>query len=116
MATPGKAVRLELVKDCESLQADGTDVMQMEAVLLDAQGNPAADETLHCQILGDLALLGLENGTPDDLTPYREAYRATREGSLTVYLRAGCTGGNATVRIWSESGIAAETEVKMRKE
>ena len=116
LATPGKAVRLELVKDCESLQADGTDVMQMEAVLLDAQGNPAADETLHCQILGDLALLGLENGTPDDLTPYREAYRATREGSLTVYLRAGCTGGNATVRIWSESGIAAETEVKMRKE
>ncbi len=111
LSTPGRAVAIKLLPDRTALQADGKDVLQMEAVLLDAKGNPAADEKLHCQILGDLKLLGMENGRPDDLTPYSENERETREGTVTAYFRAGITAGSAVIRFWSESGIQAETEI-----
>ena len=114
LMTPGEAVRLIAETDRRTMMADGCDVIQVEVRLEDKDGQLALDETVHCQTLGDLELLGLENGRPDDLTPYSEGYRMTREGTLTVYLRAGETSGKALVHLWTESGLTADIRLALK--
>ena len=114
LATPGRAVSLKLTPDRTVLRADGVSVLQLEAELLDESGRPAKDETLCCQVLGDLQLLGLENGIPDDLTPYREPFRSSREGTLTAYFRAGAVPGIVLIRFRSDSGLQADRKITLR--
>ena len=109
LSTPGKACSLKWV--CAGPE-QGDDVIQLEAVLLDKDGQPAQDEVIRCQVLGDLEILGMENGIPDDLTPYTESFRSTREGTLTVYLRKGKTGGKMMVYARTDSGLAAELTLR----
>ena len=54
-----------------------------------------------------MKLLGLENGLPDDLTPYAEPFRRTGEGVLTVYLRKG-KDAPALLHVWTDSGLSAD--------
>ena len=105
LSTPGAAVRLRLRADRTALPADGTQVLQLEAELLDERGRPAEDEAVFCQVLGNLTLLGLENGQPDDLTPYSESFRMTREGTLTAYFRAGSVPGSASVHLRTAQSV-----------
>ncbi len=108
LATPGKAAEIRLtIREPEQTEPEGAEsrVIQVEAELLDAQGNPAADEVLTCQVIGDLELMGLENGTPDDLTPYSENYRKTREGTLTAYFRVGTKRVVPIVHFRGENGL-----------
>ena len=95
------------------LPADGLSVLQAEVLLADAQGNPALDEEIHVQLLGDLKLLGIENGLPDDLTPYTETYRRTKEGRLIVYIRAGSVSGAGLLHLWTASGLTADLSVSV---
>ena len=38
----------------------------------------------------------------------------TREGTLTVYLRAGETSGKALVHLWTESGLTADIRLALK--
>ena len=111
LTTPGKAAELRIAADVTALPADGRTVLQAEVLLADAQGHPALDEEIHVQLLGDLRLLGIENGLPDDLTPYAEAYRLTKEGRLIVYVRAGSVPGAGLIHFWTASGLTADLPV-----
>ena len=113
LATPGPAKRMEAASDADVLRADGRDVIQIEVALRDAAGNPARDETVTAQAEGDLTLLGMENGSPDDLTPYSENSRLTREGTLTVYARAGETPGKVQIHFRTRSGLTADWKGKL---
>ena len=105
LATPGPAKSIRLTP---AGKPEAGDAIQLEAVLLDENDRPAEDEILHCQVLGDMKLLGLENGLPDDLTPYAEPFRRTGEGVLTVYLRKGNSGAPALLHVWTDSGLGAD--------
>lgn len=105
LATPAKACSLKWIRNASQ---PGEDVIQLEAVLLDKDGRPAQDEVIRCQVLGDVEILGMENGLPDDLTPYTERFRTTGEGTLTVYLRKGKSEGKALVYARTDSGLEAE--------
>lgn len=105
LATPAKACSLKWIRNASQ---PGEDVIQLEAVLLDKDGRPAQDEVIRCQVLGDVEILGMENGLPDDLTPYSEHFRTTGEGTLTVYLRKGKSEGKALVYARTDSGLEAE--------
>ena len=87
-------------------------MIQLEAVLLDKDGQPAEDEVIRVQVLGDVKILGMENGLPDDLTPYTERFRTTGEGTLTVYLRKGKSEGKALVYARTDSGLEAELTLR----
>ena len=114
LSTPGPAVRLNIHANRSSLFADGMQVLQLEAELLDARNRPAKDEVIHCQVLGSLTLLGLENGRPDDLTPYSEPFRLSGESTLTAYFRAGTVPGPAVIRFRTDSGLSAERRMILR--
>ena len=90
------------------MAADGTDTVQLTIELLDGKDRPAEDETVYCQVLGNCTLLGLENGRPDDLTPYPEIHRMTREGTLTAYFRGGEIRGEGAVHVWTAAGLQAD--------
>ena len=109
LATPGKACSLKWIRNASQ---PGEDVIQLEAVLLDQDGRPAQDEVIRCQVLGDVEILGMENGLPDDLTPYSEHFRTTGEGTLTVYLRKGKSEGKALVYARTDSGLEAELTLR----
>ena len=113
LCTPRKAERIEIAADRSECPADGLSVLQAEVLLADERGFPALDEVVHAQVLGDLKILGLENGTPDDLTPYAETFRSTREGRLIVYLRAGTVPGKGLLRLWTASGLSADVPLQL---
>ena len=107
LSTAKPAASIALHPDTTNLRADGQDTNQVEITLLDEDGYPALDETVHCQIVGDMHLLGIENGQPDDLTPYAESFRKTLDGRAIAYLRAGRVSGSATLHVWTDSGLCA---------
>ena len=112
LVTPGPAASIVLSPDTARVEADGQSVCQVEIALLDGQGRPALDEEIHCQPVGDCALLGIENGKPDDLTPYSENRRVTLDGRAIAYLRAGRLSGPVYLHVWTASGLRAECEVQ----
>ncbi len=108
LCTTGKAAEIVLTADKAAFKADGLDVIQVEVELRDADGNRTAqDEVIKYQILGDAVILGIENGIPDDLTPYAEKYRSTKQGRAIVYLRAGTLPGDVTLHAYTMSGLNA---------
>ena len=113
LKTPGPAVSMRLLGLPAALAADGEDTAQAEVLLLDAGGRSALDEEIRVQALGDIEILGIENGRPDDLTPYAEKRRLTLEGRAVVYLRAGTCPGGASLVVWTPSGLRAEAKMAL---
>ena len=112
LRTPERACKLEVKADKESLPMDGRSVIQLELSLLDAEGlvTPLQDERVHVQLVGDAELLGMENGKPDDLTPYAESWRSTYQGRAIAYIRAGLKK-ETTVYCWTDSGKQAVVRI-----
>ena len=115
LATPGPAASVALVPDKTVLSADPRDVAHIELRLLDAAGNLAAtdDRVFRVQLLGDADILGLENGKPDDLTPYSEPFRSTHRGRLLIYLRPGRLPGPVLLRVFDRQGLSAQVTLTM---
>ena len=113
LSTLRPAAEIWLTAEAPVLPADGQSVLQVEICLTDANGQPARDETLLCQPVGDITLLGIENGKPDDLTPYAENRRATLDGRAIVYLRAGTCPGKAVLHVHAASGLRSECGVEL---
>ncbi len=106
--TPDKAAEIVLTPNKPTLVADGLDVLQVEVELRDESGRlTPRDENIHYQVWGDAEILGIENGSPVDLTPYTEKHRATKQGRAIVYLRAGTLPGNVTLYAYTLSGLKA---------
>lgn len=91
-----------------------SDVRQYEVYLTDASGVPAVgkDERIHVQVLGDVEILGIENGRPDDLTPYAEKWRETYDGKALIILRLGNKLNTASLHVWTDSGLMCHVDLK----
>ncbi len=90
---PAETVDFDCVRDRHG--DDAVEVIQVEVYLKDGEGRPARDDVVRCQVVGGLELLGMENGIPDDLTPYSAPFRSTLNGRMIVYLRK--TGGDENI-------------------
>ncbi|MCR4906465.1 MAG: DUF4982 domain-containing protein [Clostridiales bacterium] len=85
-------------------------IAQIEVRLLDADGHPASRDTeIRYQVLGCAEILGIENGRPDDLTPYASHTRRTFASRAVVYLRVN---GSASLWAWGEDGMQAKAEIQ----
>ncbi|MGI6200736.1 MAG: sugar-binding domain-containing protein [Christensenellales bacterium] len=110
LTSAGPAASIALTPDSAALPADGQSVWQVEITLLDEEGRVAAssDDWVAVQLVGDGRLLGLENGLPDDLTPYAEPCRRVSQGRLIAYVRAGARPGPIALHAATRAGLRAE--------
>ena len=107
LVTPGAAQRLTLAP--VPLYEAGSDFYQIEISLLGEEGMPTAeDESVRIQLVGDGELMGIENGSPDDLTPYSSNTRRTFMGRAIAYIRAR---DEVTVYAESESGLRETVKI-----
>ena len=106
LSTRGKAASVSLETE-ETVLSEAQPVAQVVVSLRDQEGRLAEDETIFCQLVGDAELLGIENGRPDDLTPYSEVHRDTLDGRAVVYLRVGPTDGPVTLHVRTSSNLRA---------
>ena len=82
LATAGTPARLTLTQ----VSTQAQDLIQIEALLTDADGRPAAaDRDVTFTVEGG-ALRGIENGRLNDLTPYFAAHRQTLCGRLIAFV------------------------------
>ena len=116
LATAGAPASIELRGDTQCLAADAQSIAQVEVRLLDGEGRLAAghDEVIYYQIAGDAGIIGIENGKPDDLTPYAERHRVTLDGRALVYVRAGRLPGPITLRAYTRGGLRAECRIEQK--
>ncbi|MDO4740494.1 MAG: glycoside hydrolase family 2 TIM barrel-domain containing protein, partial [Eubacteriales bacterium] len=115
LATAGPAAQIVLRADRECLPADGRSIAHVELELLDGEGRRTAQEQeVFFRILGDGEILGLENGRPDDLTPYAQRSRETFGGRLLAYVRAGRMAGKLQLHAFTRAGLYAMCEIEQR--
>ncbi len=93
--------------------ADGVSVIQFEVTVRDEFGIPVTDDDIEVTIaVTNGTLLGIENGRPDDLTPYFNPTRHTWRGRLIAYVRVGDRPGIMTVKATADGG-AQDMEVPL---
>ena len=105
LSTPLPAESVDCVCIRDQHGDDAAEVIQVEVYLKDGEGRPALDEVIRCQAVGDLELLGMENGIPDDLTPYSAPFRSTLNSRMIVYLRKTGESGENSLYLKSASGL-----------
>lgn len=115
LKTSGKPARISLTPDRTSLTADGQSVMILDIELLDANGLTAdtVNEPIKLQWLGDVELLGIENGNPADLTPFPSAERPCYRGRAVAYIRAGRRAGDVTLEATTRGGLKERLTFKV---
>ena len=113
LVTAGESAALMMIAKRDPEAAEGEEVVMVQISVLDGEGNrcAAGHEEVHVQVAGQAELLGLENGKPDDLTPYRASYRSAYDGELTAYVRVLKGAENVRIFAWTESGLAGEVEL-----
>ena len=116
LSTPEKTEKISLTADKLTYSDESIDIIQIEVELLDKNNNRAStdDKTIHYQLLGDAAIIGIENGNPSDLTPYSEKSRKTFRGRSIVYIRTGTLHNEITLYAFTDDGI--DTKIKFTKE
>jgi len=87
------------------LDVEPGEIIQIEVSLRDAAGLLVTDDIeLQYALEGDGEIMGIDNGRPDDLTPYYSHTRETYMGQAVVYIRPG--QGASVLRV---SGGGMET-------
>jgi len=104
--TPGELAAIQL-----NIEAD--EIIQVEVSLRDAAGRliTSQDIALQYELVGDGEIMGIDNGRPDDLTPYYSHTRETYRGQAIVYIRPG--EGTSTLRVNAAGGLLAAPTVTL---
>ena len=105
-AAPGVLAEIRLAVEVGGLA-------QVEVSLRDKNGNPIAkDVELQCSLTGEGEIIGIDNGRPDDLTPYYSRTRATFQGKAIVYVRLR---GRAALQVDGPGGVTACVKIQMEE-
>jgi len=96
------------------LEAEAGEIVQVEVSLHDAAGLLITNDIALRFSVDNCEIIGIDNGKPDDLTPYYSHTRATYMGQAIVYIRPG-GGAAGFLRVSGPDGMTASIEI-MSKE
>jgi hypothetical protein len=91
------------------LEAEAGEIVQAEVSLRDAAGLPVTNDIALTFSVEGGEIIGIDNGRPDDLTPYSSLTRETFHGQAVVYIRPD-NGTAGLLRASAASGLT--TSVK----
>ena len=102
--TPGELAEIRL-------DVEPGEIIQIEVSLRDADGRLITSQDIELQyaLTGDGKIMGIDNGRPDDLTPYYAHARETYMGQAIVYIRPG--EGESTLRVNGPDGTEAYANI-----
>jgi beta-galactosidase len=107
--TAGTAAKLQLTADRRVAQANGSDVIVLNAAVLDARGRPVptADNLLRFSASGG-TIIGVGNGNPTSIEPDVASHRKAFNGLAQALLRVGRVPGPVTATV-SSAGLRMAT-------
>ena len=90
-----------------ALQAEAGEIAQAEVSLRDKDGLLIASNDIPLEFTAEgCEIIGVDNGRPDDTTPYRSHTRKTFHGQAIVYLR-----GTGTLTATAPNGLTASLRI-----
>ncbi|MEG1649342.1 MAG: DUF4982 domain-containing protein, partial [Rikenellaceae bacterium] len=108
----GKTARYSIISSTEpyaivattktnTVSCNGTALITIQIV--DKKGNDVmlADNDIHCQIVGNGSLLGLEASNNSDMSDYTDHSQRVFNGKMLAYIKAGKKAGNIKIRFSS---------------
>ena len=109
--TTDKAAKLVIKADREKITADGKDLSYITVDVTDENGNivPDAKDEITFSVEGEGEIVGVDNGSSPDHTPYNSLTRKAHAGKVLAIVKANKKAGKVTVKA-EASGI---TEAKV---
>jgi beta-galactosidase len=107
---------VELVPDKTALQANGSDLANVEIRVVDAEGRRVygADSTIEVQVSGGGELAAVDSGDPAEVSPVQASHRKAWQGRVLAIVRAGAAAGTITVRASAAGLKAGEATVAVK--
>ncbi|MDO4292915.1 MAG: glycoside hydrolase family 2 TIM barrel-domain containing protein [Eubacteriales bacterium] len=105
--TAGKPAAVRLTCRRSRMRADGLDVAQLEAELVDENGNfcPTAENELHFGVEGPGEIIGVDNGNPSGHESLRADHIHAFSGKAFAVLRSTGAEGTCNVSVYAK-GLA----------
>jgi beta-galactosidase len=109
-ASEAKGLKLQL--DRENIEANRTDVIQIEASVVDNKGTilPDAGHLVEFEVIGPGKIIGVENGDILDLSPHKVNYRKAFKGKCLLLIQATAKTGIIEIKAKSK-GLQSSTTV-----
>ncbi|MEM9834041.1 MAG: glycoside hydrolase family 2 TIM barrel-domain containing protein [Bacteroidota bacterium] len=102
---------IQLSVDHETIEADGESVAHVVAQLVDADGNLVKHEEreITFQPQGDITLLGVDNGAPDNVQKYQSNQLVTKDGRALLIVQS--TEKKSTAKIKAQGEGLSSNEI-----
>lgn len=98
--TAGKAAKIELSADRDTINADGRDLSFITVKVLDKDGNmvPHADNLINFDLTGPATIAGVDNGYQASLEPFKASYRKAFNGMCLLIVQSKEEAGVLSIR------------------
>ena len=98
--TTNKAVKLKVSADRTGIKADGKDLSYITVDVTDEAGNtvPNANNEITFSVEGEGKIVGVDNGSSPDHTPYNSLRRKVHAGKVLAIVKSNKKAGKITVK------------------
>lgn len=110
VVTAGNPAKIQLKPDRTSVTADGKDLIFIETDIVDSNNVlvPTASNTVNFSISGPGEIVGVDNGDPASVEPYKASSRKAFSGKCLVIVQATKNSGTITVTA-NSNGLASHS-------
>jgi beta-galactosidase len=114
LVTAGPPFMILMEPDKTEMIADGQDVVHIETRVTDEAGitSPTANNTISYKLSGPGKIRVIDNGDPNDHTPYEATKKGVRNGRHLLIIQSAMEPGDLIIRANSEGLKSAEVTVK----
>lgn len=114
LVTAGPPHMILMEPDKSEMIADGQDVVHIETRVTDQSGvtNPTAGNTISYQLSGPGKIKVIDNGDPNDHTPYNATAKKVHKGRHLLIIQSAMEPGDLIIRARAEGLESAEVKVK----
>jgi len=108
--TAGKAFKIKLSADRQSIKANGEDLSFIKVSIVDENGNlvPEANHLVNFSLEGVGSIAGVDNGYQASLEPFKANYRRAFNGLCLAIVQASGKVGKITLKASAE-GLQSDT-------
>ncbi|WP_339710531.1 glycoside hydrolase family 2 TIM barrel-domain containing protein [uncultured Kriegella sp.] len=114
IVTAGKASKIELLADSDTVNANGEDVVHVEVNILDKEGNfvPDALNKIKFTVTGEATILAVDNGDPKSEESFFGDTRTAFNGKCLIIVKTTKSAGKFSITAESDGLASASVSAK----